>query len=325
MLVSFCSKTCLVAYVLAACIVGRAPRSDAGENAKPTASSAETRAEFDRLNRADWRDVFRDPGTGDWHKKWFLDGRVGTVTNTRRGMELRAGPQFGNDADHMVLWTKQSFSGDLKIEYEYTRLDSETRGVTILYVQATGSGVGPYAKDITQWNVLRAVPSMRTYFNHMQTYHISYAAFPNSASSDDYIRARCYIPEATGLRGTDLTPDYFKTGLFKTGVPHKITVLKHGQELFMLVRNREKELLCHWKNDTLPPIVAGRMGLRHMYTRAARYRDFRIGSRSRVNELHDDAQSGSPGGEDRTRVAMPFLQAPDRKCRELNPHIEVMP
>jgi len=93
----------------------------------------------------------------------------------------------------------------------------------------------------------------------------------------------------------------------------------------MLMRNRETELLCHWKNEALPPIVAGRIGLRHMYTRAARYRDFRIGSPSRGTEPHGDAQSGSRGGEDRTRVAVPFLAAQDGRCRELNPHIEVMP
>jgi hypothetical protein len=78
------------------------------------------------------------------------------------------------------------------------------------------------------------------------------------------------------LQGTDLTPDYFGTSLFKTGVPHKITVIKRRQELFMDIRNADKQMLCHWNNDSLPPIVAGRIGLRHMYTRSARYRDFRI-------------------------------------------------
>jgi len=115
------------------------------------------------------------------------------------------------------------------------------------------------------------------YFNHMHTYHISYAAYPNDQdSTEDYIRTRRYMPEANGLRGTDLAPDYFRTGLFKTGVPHTITVIKRGQELFMHVRNDEKQMLCHWKNESLPPILEGRIGLRHMFTRSARYRDFRI-------------------------------------------------
>jgi uncharacterized protein DUF1961 len=240
-------------------------------------TSPESHAAFAQLVAADWLEVLNDPGTKNWRKHWFLDGEIGTVTNTPKGMELRAGPEFKNDAHHMVLWTKDEFEGDLKIEYEYTRLDSATRCVTILYVQATGSGAGPYSEDILDWAELRKVPSMKTYFNHMNTYHISYAAYPNANDeTEDYIRARRYIPEAKGLKGTDLMPDYFRTGLFAPGVPHKITVIKHGQELFMLVRNDEKQMLCHWKNEAFPPIVEGRIGLRHMYTRSARYRDFRV-------------------------------------------------
>ena len=73
-------------------------------------------------------------------------------------MELTAGSEFGNNAHHMVLWTKESFEGDLKIDYEYTRLDEATRCVTILYIEATGSGKGPYVKDISRWNELRKCP-----------------------------------------------------------------------------------------------------------------------------------------------------------------------
>ncbi len=239
-------------------------------------SISEVNTEFKQLAERHWREVFSDPGTGKWQKRWFLDGQRATVTNTPRGMELRAGREFGNDADHMVLWTKREFTGDIKIDFEYTRLDSATRGVNILYIQAIGSGVGPYAKDIAQWRSLRTVPSMRLYFGHIHAYHISYAAFPNGNSTEDYIRARRYMPETNGLRGTDLTPDYFNTGLFKTGIPHKVTVIKQGQELFMYIRNEDKQMLCRWKNTALPAIVSGRIGLRHMYTRAARYENLRV-------------------------------------------------
>ena len=85
------------------------------------------------------------------------------------------------------------------------------------------------------------------------------------------------MPETgNGLANTDLKPDYSRTGLFSKDVPHKITVIKKDDDLFMFVRNSDKELLCHWKTDALPPITEGRIGLRHMWTRAARYRDFRI-------------------------------------------------
>ena len=132
-------------------------------------------------------------------------------------------------------------------------------------------------KDITKWNELRKVPAMRMYFDHMNTYHISYAAFGNAGDSDQqYIRARRYMPNATGLKGSDLEPDYFPEGLFKQDVPHKITVIKKNRELFMKVENAEQTYYCHMTNPDLPPITEGRIGLRHMFTRSARYKNIRI-------------------------------------------------
>ena len=110
----------------------------------------------------------------------------------------------------------------------------------------------------------------------MNTYHISYAAFPNNDDTTSYIRARRYMPERSGLQGTDLKPDYFPTGLFKTGVPHQITVIKKARDLFMRVENSELTLYCHMANHDLPPITEGRIGLRHMFTRSALYKDLKI-------------------------------------------------
>jgi hypothetical protein len=231
---------------------------------------------FAQASAAKWQDVFFDQGTGDWKQRWFLDGEAGKVKTGPQGMELTAGPEFKNDAHHMVLWSRDSFAGDLKIEYDYTRLDDETRCVNILYIQATGSGEAPYQKDIAKWNDLRRVPAMRTYFNHMNTYHISYAAFPNNADATSYIRARRYLPGTSGLAGTDLEPDYYPQGLFKRGVPHKITVIKKSRELFMRIENAEQTFHCQMANPDLPPIEEGRIGLRHMFTRSSRYQNFRI-------------------------------------------------
>lgn len=242
-----------------------------------SAQPADDNASFKQAATGNWKEVFSDPCTDDWKDKWFLDGAVGTVETSPKGMTLTAGPEFRNDAHHMVLWTKQSFEGDLKIEFDYTRLDDETRCVNILYIQATGSGEGLYDKDITKWNQLRKVPSMSTYFNHMHTYHISYAAFPNADDKTTaYIRARRYLPEKSGLKGTELKPEYEPEGLFKTGVPHKITVIKKGRNLLMRIENPEQTFFCHIRNKEFPPITEGRIGLRHMYTRSARYANFRV-------------------------------------------------
>jgi hypothetical protein len=120
---------------------------------------------------------------------------------------------------------------------------------------------------------------MKTYFNNMNTYHISYAAYGNNDGVDkkDYIRARRYMPEAKkGMNNTALKPDYNDTGLFEPGVPHAVTIIKKGSHLFMHISSKGKEMLCHWDASTHPSISEGRIGLRHMYTRSARYSNFRI-------------------------------------------------
>ena len=234
---------------------------------------------FAALAGGPWHEALYDPGTNDWTRHWFLDGERATVRNTPIGMEMRAGPEAGNDACHAVLWSRDAFAGDLKIAYEFTRLDQATEFVNILYVQATGSGEGPHAEDIAAWRDLRAVPAMAIYYNHVHTYHISYAAFDhgNTDPANDYIRARRYLPESgNGLDGTALEPSYDRTGLFAPGVPHQMTVLKIGQELMLQVRGGDKTTFCRWRNDRLSPIESGRIGLRQMYTRDARYRDIRI-------------------------------------------------
>lgn len=237
-----------------------------------------TRFQFATLINEEWKDVFVDSCTSDWKEKWFLDGKKATIAHSKKGMDFAAGMKWGDDSCHAVLWTKKSFSGDIRIDFEYTRLDDEIRGVTILYILATGSGAGPYKKDISRWSDRRAVPSMKLYFLNMNTYHISYAAFgtKNKKPDEDYIRARRYLPRLKRLRGSELTPNYNRTGLFKKGVPHQITVIKKGRQLFMHIRTPDKEMLCHFKADRFPPITEGRIGLRHMYTRSARYSNFRI-------------------------------------------------
>jgi hypothetical protein len=194
-------------------------------------------------------------------------------------MEFYAGPVPAEDSSHSVLWTRESFSGNVKIEYEYTRLDAATKYVNILYIQATGSGQGDFAEEIFTWSEMRRIPAMRMYFNHMNTYHISYAAYANTDEADkhDYIRARRYMPESgNGLKGTDLSPDYFDSGLFQPGVKHHITIIKEGNKLYMEIIAPDKRMLCHWNNTDLPPIEKGRIGLRHMFTRNARYKNFRV-------------------------------------------------
>ncbi len=234
---------------------------------------------FSEIQKLGWKETFFDHGTSDWNEKWLLDGLKARVCNAPLGMEFFAGPVPAEDSSHSVLWTRKSFRGNVKIEYEYTRLDAATKYVNILYIQATGSGQGDFAEEIFTWSEMRRVPAMSMYFNHMNTYHISYAAYGNTDEPDkhDYIRARRYMPElGNGLKGTDLAPDYFESGLFQPGVKHHITVIKYGNDLYMEIIGPDKKMLCHWKNTSLPSIANGRIGLRHMASRNARYKNFRV-------------------------------------------------
>ncbi len=232
---------------------------------------------FAKLDRQDWKPVFEDSCTEDWKEKWTLDGEIATVTNTEKGMELKAGPEARNDAHHAVLWTKESFRGDVKIEYTYTPTDEHFQFVTILYIQATGSGKEGFDKDISKWADLRKVPSMRSYYNNMNLYHISYNAYGTKAAEPgkDYIRGRRYMGTKK-LKGTELDNEYHETGFFKPGVPHQITVIKRDKEVFMQIKTEGKEKHCHFVNSKFPAVTEGRIGLRHMFTRSARYKDFKV-------------------------------------------------
>ncbi|MGB1131020.1 MAG: DUF1961 family protein [Haloferula sp.] len=230
------------------------------------------RRAFQAAESVGWKEVFFDSFTKDWTKQWTLDGEVATAKNTPEGIVLSAGPEFKNDAHHLVLWTRESFEGDVRIDYDFVRLDSSGDGVNILYVQATGCGEGPYQKDISKWSDLRRVPAMKTYYDKMHTYHISYAV----AGDHDYIRARRYMPNRSGLRGTALAPDNIHAGFFDPGVSHRVTVIKQDRDIFMRVRNAEKSRCYHWHNDKLPPIDGGRIGLRLMSTRSSGIKDFRV-------------------------------------------------
>jgi unsaturated rhamnogalacturonyl hydrolase len=228
-------------------------------------------SQFEQLYNAEWTEVFNDPCTGNWEEKWLLDGKVGYVENSPEGMALHAGPEIDNDSDHVVLWTKESFVGDLLIEYDYTRLDKRDGQVNIIYIQATGSGEGPFKKDIFSWNDLREIPSMATYYNNMNLLHISYAALTGDG---DYIRARRYRPDfKTRMKGTPLGSAY-NTGFFDTGVPHHIIILKKGYDLFMKVSNSEQSKLYKWNYQDHPPISEGPVGLRQMFSRSSLYKNF---------------------------------------------------
>jgi len=252
-----------------------APITATEKKSEPTSKESQ----FKKMNNAAWQQLLFDRGDKDWREHWLVDGLVGTIENTPEGMHVKAGPEAKNHSHHLVVWTKKSFSGDIKIDYEYTRTDNQVRYVSILYLLATGEGTEGFDKDITNWADYRQEPYMRHYFDNMNAYHISYAAFGmnNSDADNDYVRARRYTPlENKGLKGTALAGDDFNTGFFKVSVPHHITVIKKGGDLWMKLANDEQSKVYYWDTTSHPEITEGHIGLRHMFTRSAIYKNFTI-------------------------------------------------
>jgi hypothetical protein len=231
---------------------------------------------------ATWVVVGRDDPRASWREFWTLDGETAKVERTATGFEFRAGPQRGEDADHAVLWTRASYAGDLKLTFNYTRTDDAERDVNILYLHAQGTGEGPYAKDLAQWAALRRVPAMRVYFQHTRAWHLSYAAFVNTGpvGQPDYIRVRRYpvTPERT-FAETEVPPTIESTGLFKTGVTYAVTVIKTSTALQLQVQGGGQDRSFSWDLSRFDGPNEGRIGLRHMHTRAARYDAFTIHQR----------------------------------------------
>ena len=242
-----------------------------------SAQNSVVNLEFESLDASKtWKRVFKDKGNKDWRKLWFLDGQLATISNTKKGMHFVAGPEDKNDAHHAVLWTKASFKGDLRIEFDYTKTDSAQKNVTILYIQATGIGSAPFYNDISKWNDLRKIPSMSTYFNNMNALHISYAAF--TPEGEEYVRARRYpVTSDTTFKNTMIPPSYddFEK-LFQKGITYHITVLKAGEKLFFKVIGGDANKIFFWDLNGKAPIFEGRIGLRHMFTRSAIYKNFEI-------------------------------------------------
>lgn len=229
--------------------------------------------QYNRIINENWQDVLVDTCLDDYQKHWFLDGETSRVEHAGSGMSFYTGDRMYEDADHGVLWSKDVFEGEIKITYDYTRLDKQERCVNILYLLAEGSDEGLYHKDISMWNHLRKVPAMKTYFNHMNLYHISYAAF-DMADGSKYIRGRQYISGA--LDGTDLKPDYDPEDFFQPLVAHKITAIIRQNILYFYVENEHSSKLCTWQLDPTNKRSRGRIGFRQMYTRHAMYSNIKI-------------------------------------------------
>lgn len=240
------------------------------------------RDNYERLSGMAWQQAFADDGTGDWREHWSLDGCRGRVSNTPDGMVFAAGPVARDHGCHAVLWTRETFRGDIRIEFDYTRLDTAENFVNILYIQATGTGEGPYTHDILDWQTLRDVPYMSSYFDTMNLLHVSYAANPGveDPGNRDYVRARRYPrrPDEP-FSDTQIEPSYNDSGMFRPGVTYTMRFMKTDHVMVLRVDGDEQTRTYEWDLRRTTPVREGRVGIRHMFTRCARYRNLSISVR----------------------------------------------
>ena len=235
------------------------------------------------LGDAQWVEVFSgDDGGEAWTRQWFLEGDQASVVATEAGIVFSAGPTVNDPSSHAVLWTQQSFSGDIRIEYDYTRLDSMTdeTSVNILYIHATGIGESNSPTDIKESSHLRRIPFMRSYFLTMNLLHISYATTGPIRSL--YVSARPYpaLSVETFNESTLITPVYEDVRLFAPGHTYHITVTKLGNQLRLVAERGGRAKTFEWTIPDNPLIESGRIGFRHMWGRSSKYENIRIFARS---------------------------------------------
>jgi hypothetical protein len=225
-----------------------------------------------------WEIVFSDSGVGDWKEHWFVEGSKATVNYDEGSIVFSSGPVPMEQASHAVLWTKQNFDGDIKIEYDYTRLDSMTAStaVNILYIQATGLGTDDSPSDIFLSTKQREVPWMKSYFLNMNALHISYST--TGPKRANYIAARRYPAkdQDSFMQGTLVQPTYENVDLFKPGETYRITVLKEGDRLTFTAEREEKTHTFEWDISSFPSVTEGRIGFRHMWARSSRYQNIKV-------------------------------------------------
>ena len=227
---------------------------------------------FEELKKKNWQESFSDTCTKNWQTKWFLDGIHAKVTNNSEAMTIDTSKGYA------VLWTKPEFEGDVRIEYEFKRVDDfQKQGVNIIYIQATGDGQNGCDEDISKWSEKRKLAAMKNYFLNMHTYHISYATADTKSPRSDYIRGRRYMPiENKGLKGTKLAGEYFKKGLFKDKKWVRITIIKKDKKIWMEIKHPDKTQLCFFENKDKPGIDKGRIGLRLMPNRLSQFKNFKV-------------------------------------------------
>lgn len=260
---------CLAAWLLPACTTAGPTSKDAA--ATSTAGSV----------------LFHDTMANDWQDNWFLDGQNAELKHRGGGLDFittesgvdKNVDRAPFDARHAVLWTKQTFEGDIRIRYTYTMLPGCT-WQKLIYIQAQGIGSGPYAEDIYAWRNLREVARMDKYFNYMDLIGLSLR---------DPVRCRRY-PWSDIDRDLKLESEFLPRAENKGfEIGHDLDVIVEKRKASLLLRITDRATGQHvvdhtWdltdekvlKDRSQKFVEKGRIGLRLMGGHKINVRDFKV-------------------------------------------------
>lgn len=238
------------------------------------------------LRQAPEREVlFEDSMAENWEAQWFLDGKKATLEHRDGGLAFITEESGFNknenraafDAQHAVLWTRESFEGDIRITYKYTRLPGCT-WQKLIYVQAQGVG-GPFDADIYAWKDRREVAVMSEYFNHMDLIGLSLRN-----------EVRCKRYPWNDLDGNDLEDEFLpRAEIDGWPIGHELDVVleKRRESLYLRITDTVtgEAIVDHrWSltdprvlDDHDPKFVTeGRIGIRQMGGHKLWMRDFKV-------------------------------------------------
>jgi len=229
--------------------------------------------------------LFEDTMVENWQQNWFLDGLKATLEHRDGGLDFlteytvnKRVDRAGFDSQHAVLWTRDSFEGDIRITYTYTVLPGSS-WQKLIYVQAQGVGEGPYVEDIHAWKDDREVAVMSDYFKYMDLIGLSLRN-----------EIRCKRYPWMDMDGNDLETEFMPRAENKgltEGVPLEVTVEKQKDAILLRILNTETDVFSvdhRWDltdedvlKDRDPKFIEkGRIGLRLMGGHKINFRDFKI-------------------------------------------------
>ncbi len=233
--------------------------------------------------------LFQDSMLTNWQENWFLDGEKATLEHRDEGLFYAGGTVTKRmdpeeyHAHHAVLWTKREFEGNIRISYLWTPVDKDgphSMGAILLYVQAQGIGTQPYDADISKWNEIRSIPAMDKYFQNMNLLSLSIRE-----------NVRCKRYPWFDKQGNAYANNSFIDPIVEykekivPGKTYQIVVEKRDPMLsFKIIDTSTGEPTIDHTWDTrniddryeVKQITKGRIGIRHMSTKQAIYKDFKV-------------------------------------------------